>query len=70
MTMKSKSTETQLYFTAEKVCLGSYDDVAESEQQTKQSYWASDFFQLPPAQLDRHSTPLNYHKRQWLDSSK
>ena len=38
---------TRLYFTAEKVCIGSYDEVHQYEQQTGQSYWASDFFQLP-----------------------
>jgi hypothetical protein len=38
----------RLYFTKEKVCIGSYDEVAKYEQETKQSYWASDFFNLPP----------------------
>ena len=39
---------TRLYFTAEKVCIGSYDEVHKYEEETGQSYWASDFFQLPP----------------------
>lgn len=38
----------RLYFTAEKICIGSYDEVARYEQETGQSYWASDFFNLPP----------------------
>lgn len=37
----------RLYFTKEKVCIGSYDEVAKYEQETGQSYWASDFFSLP-----------------------
>ncbi|MFL9456037.1 MULTISPECIES: hypothetical protein [Nostocales] len=37
----------RLYFTEEKVCIGSYNEVAKYEQETKQSYWASDFFNLP-----------------------
>jgi hypothetical protein len=70
--MKSKSTETRLYFTAEKVCIGSYDDVAEYEQQTKQSYWASDFFQLPPAYNPVGQTldTIELVQRQWLSSAK
>lgn len=40
--------KVRLYFTEDKVCIGSYDEVAEYEQKTKKSYWASDFFQLPP----------------------
>ena len=39
--------KVRLYFTEDKVCIGSYDEVAEYEQKTKKSYWASDFFKLP-----------------------
>jgi len=72
MTMKSKSTETRLYFTAEKVCIGSYDEVAEYEQQTKQSYWASDFFQLPPDYNPVGQTldSIELAQRQWLNSAR
>lgn len=37
----------RLYFTWENICIGSYDEVAKYEQETKQSYWASEFFQIP-----------------------
>lgn len=39
--------KTRLYFTWENICIGSYDEVARYEQETKQSYWASEFFQIP-----------------------
>jgi hypothetical protein len=70
--MKSKSTETRLYFTEEKICIGSYDEVAEYEQQTKQSYWASDFFQLPTDYNPVGETldTIELAQRQWLGSSK
>jgi hypothetical protein len=72
MTMKSKLIETRLYFTAEKVCIGSYDKVAEYEQQTKQSYWASDFFQLPPDYNPVGQTieSIELVQRQWLDTTR
>ncbi|MUG92850.1 hypothetical protein F7734_10470 [Scytonema sp. UIC 10036] len=38
----------RLYFTKEKICIGSYDEVAKYEQKTKQSYWVSEFFNLTP----------------------
>ena len=41
-------SQQRLYFTTEKICIGSYDEVARYEQETGQSYWASDFFNLPP----------------------
>lgn len=48
MLMPDKEGKVRLYFTEDKVCIGSYDEVAEYEQRTKKSYWASDFFRLPP----------------------
>ncbi len=39
--------QQRLYFTAEKICIGSYNEVEKYEQENTQSYWASDFFQLP-----------------------
>ncbi len=44
----TQSPQTRLYFTAEKICIGSYNEVHLYEQRTAQSYWASDFFNLPP----------------------
>lgn len=72
MTMKSKSTEIRLYFTTEKVCIGSYDEVAEYEQKTKQSYWASDFFQLPSDYnpVGQTLNTLELAQRQWLSSTR
>ena len=48
MLIPNKEGKVRLYFTEGKICIGSYDDVAEYEQRTKKGYWASDFFQLPP----------------------
>lgn len=48
ITMNNQNFQTRLYFTTEKICIGSYDEVARYEQETGQSYWASDFFNLPP----------------------
>ncbi len=48
MLVPNKEGKIRLYFTENKICIGSYDEVAEYEQGTKKSYWASDFFQLPP----------------------
>ncbi|BDA71812.1 hypothetical protein CAL7716_059780 [Calothrix sp. PCC 7716] len=39
--------KTRLYFTWENICIGSYNDVVKYEQETKQSYWASEFFRIP-----------------------
>ncbi len=47
MLMPDKEGKVHLYFTEDKICIGSYDEVAEYEQKTKKSYWASDFFRLP-----------------------
>jgi hypothetical protein len=44
----TNENQTRLYFTIEKICIGSYDEVAQYEAETKQSYWASEFFTLPP----------------------
>jgi len=70
--MKDKATKQRLYFTSEKVCIGSYDEVAEYEQQTKQSYWASNFFELPPDYNPVGQTldSIELAQKQWLDSSK
>lgn len=38
----------RLYFTEDKTCIGSYNEVEKYESETKKSYWASDFFRLPP----------------------
>jgi hypothetical protein len=67
-----QTTETRLYFTAEKLCIGSYDEVAEYEQQTKQSYWASDFFQLPPDYnpVEQRLDAIELVQRQWLSSAR
>ncbi len=48
MLIINEERKVRLYFTEDKICIGSYDEVAEYEQKTKKSYWASDFFQLPP----------------------
>jgi hypothetical protein len=40
--------KVRLYFTEEKICIGSYREVEKYERETKQSYWASEFFELPP----------------------
>lgn len=47
MLIPDKEGKLRLYFTEDKVCIGSYDEVTEYEQRTKKSYWASDLFQLP-----------------------
>jgi hypothetical protein len=67
-----QTTETRLYFTAEKLCIGSYDEVAEYEQQTKQSYWASDFFQFPPDYnpVEQRLDAIELVQRQWLSSAR
>ena len=67
-----QTTETRLYFTAEKLCIGSYDEVAEYEQQTKQSYWASDFFQLHPDYnpVEQRLDAIELVQRQWLSSAR
>jgi hypothetical protein len=39
--------KVKLYFTEDKVCIGSYDEVAQYERETQKSYWASEFFTLP-----------------------
>ena len=46
--MQDELTKKRLYFTAEKICIGSYNEIEKYEQENTQSYWASDFFQLPP----------------------
>ncbi len=46
MLIPNKEGKVRLYFTADKICIGSYDEVAEYEQKTNKSYWASDFFKL------------------------
>lgn len=48
MLVPDKEEKICLYFTEDKICIGSYDEVEKYEQKTKKSYWASDFFQLPP----------------------
>lgn len=48
MLITNEARKVRLYFTEDKICIGSYDEVAEYEQKTKKSYWASDFFRLPP----------------------
>ena len=48
MLRPDKEGKVRLYFTEDKICIGSYYEVAEYEQRTKKGYWASDFFQLPP----------------------
>ena len=67
-----QTIQTRLYFTAEKACIGSYDEVAEYEQQTKQSYWASDFFQLPPNYnpVGQELNSIELAQRQWLNSAR
>jgi hypothetical protein len=40
--------KVRLYFTEEKICIGSYREVEKYERETKNSYWASEFFELPP----------------------
>ncbi len=40
--------QTKLYFTAEQVCIGSYDEVTKYEQETRTSYYASEFMTLLP----------------------
>ncbi len=47
MLITNEEGKIRLYFTVDKICIGSYDEVAEYEQKTKTSYWASDFFKLP-----------------------
>jgi hypothetical protein len=47
MLTPNEEGKVRLYFTEDKICIGSYNEVAEYEHKTKQSYWASDFFQLP-----------------------
>lgn len=47
MLILDREGKIRLYFTEDKVCIGSYSEVAEYEQRTKKSYWASDFFNLP-----------------------
>lgn len=39
--------KVKLYFTEDKVCIGSYDEVVQYERETQKSYWASEFFRLP-----------------------
>lgn len=34
--------EAKLYFTEEKICIGSYDEAATYERETKKSYWTSE----------------------------
>ncbi len=48
MLMPNEEGKVRLYFTEDKICIDSYDEVEQYEQKTKKSYWASDFFQLPP----------------------
>lgn len=38
MLIPDKEEKVRLYFTENKVCIGSYDEVAEYEQRTKKSY--------------------------------
>ena len=38
----------RLYFTENKICIGSYNEVEKYEQKMKKTCWASDFFKLPP----------------------
>ncbi|MBD2730785.1 hypothetical protein H6G96_31825 [Nostoc sp. FACHB-892] len=40
--------KVRLYFTEEKICIGSYKEVEKYERETKNSYWTSEFFELPP----------------------
>ena len=40
--------KVRLYFTEEKICIGSYKEIEKYERETKKSYWASEFFELPP----------------------
>lgn len=47
MLLPNEEGKVRLYFTEDKICIGSYYEVGEYEQRTKKSYWASDFFQLP-----------------------
>ncbi len=39
--------KVRLYFTEDKVCIGSYNEVVQYERETQKSYWASEFFTLP-----------------------
>ena len=48
MLIKNLEGKVRLYFTENKICISSYDEVNEYEQRTKKSYCASDFFRLPP----------------------
>ncbi|KJH70283.1 hypothetical protein UH38_19270 [Aliterella atlantica CENA595] len=47
MLIPNEEGKVRLYFTEDKICIGSYDEVAKYEQRTNKSYWASDFFRLP-----------------------
>lgn len=40
--------KVRLYFTEDKICIGSYKEVEKYERETKNSYWASEFCELPP----------------------
>ncbi len=61
--------QQRLYFTAEKICIGSYNEVEKYEQENTQSYWASDFYQLISiyAYILPNSANRNYDFL-WLES--
>jgi hypothetical protein len=47
MFTRNEEGKTRLYFTRDNICIGSYDEIAKYEQETKRSYWASEYFQIP-----------------------
>jgi hypothetical protein len=70
--MGNELTKQRLYFTDDRICIGSYDEVAKYEQETQQSYWASDFFQLPPDYnpIEQTLDDINLVQSRWLQSRK
>jgi hypothetical protein len=70
MLMPNEEEQVRLYFTKDKICIGSYGEVAEYERKTKQSYWASDFFQLPPAYnpIGQNLEAIGLVQKQWLQT--
>jgi len=66
--MQDEPTKKRLYFTASEICIGSYDEVAKYEHSTQQSYWASDFFELPPLYnpVEQTLAQINLAQTEWL----
>lgn len=57
----------RLYFTEEKICIGSYSEVEKYETETGKSYFGSDFFRLP--NLEGY-TPIGKTPEEiWADKS-